>query len=106
MTTIIVPSVVYTKITAEAFWDRFKNAELVDLDIASQYRPLDSNALQKAAAKRRIYRIDVQEKGFTKLTSNKTTSFIADLVTDLLLTQPRADEILLTPIDASEAYAA
>jgi hypothetical protein len=93
-----------SRITAEAFWDRFKNTELVDLDIASQYRPLDTVPLQKDAARRRVFRIDVQEKGFTRLLSNKTVTFVTALETDNLIAAGRASEILNTPITFDEAY--
>jgi hypothetical protein len=94
---------VYKKIRTEAFWERFTNNELVDIDVAMQHNPADTNNAKKAAAKLRIFKADADASGYRKLDANKVTSFVQGLE-PALIAAGRAATILNTPITADEAY--
>lgn len=95
---------VKVKIRAEAFWERFTNAELVDYDVAMQHDPAATNNAKKDAAKLRIFKADTNQSGYRNLTKNKVTSFMAGLETSGILAAGRANEILTTPITDEEQY--
>jgi len=94
---------VYTKISTEAFWERFTNAELVDYNVAIQHDPAATNNAKKAAAKLRIFKADADASGYRKLSANKVSSFVTGLEGTVLVAG-RAAVILTTPITIDEAY--
>ena len=98
------PGVVYTKIRASALWARFTNAERIAYNVQMQHNPADTAANQNRSAKLRIFREDVGSDGFADLSSTTTQSkFNGLMVTESILTAPRATTILTTPITADEA---
>jgi hypothetical protein len=98
----------YNRITAEAFWERFSPAELVDYEIAMQHDPTATKPHQKDAAKLRLFQKDTNSTGFRKLLSNKVVNFVKSLEipqnTVTILAADRADIITGTKITDSEAY--
>ena len=100
--------VVYKRISAEAFWERFTNAELVDYEVAMQHDPATSNANKKDAAKMRIFREDTNQTGYRNLTKNKVSSFVTGLESPMngvtVLAAGRASVILTTVISEEEAF--
>lgn len=98
------PVVVYKKIRAEAFWERFTNGELVAYDVAMQHDPAANNSAKNAAAKLRIFQRDTDTSGYRKLTANKVVNAVNDLEAAGILASGRAAAILTTPITADEAY--
>ena len=94
----------YRLIRAEAFWERFTSAELVDYDVAMQHDPAASSAQKKDAAKLRIFREDTNQSGYRKLTANKVTNVVTGLETSGILVAGRATVILTTAITADEAF--
>lgn len=98
------PVIVYKKIRADAFWERFSNAELVAYDVAMQHDPAASNSAKNAAAKLRIFQRDTDTSGYRKLTANKVVNAVNDLEAAGILASGRAAAILTTPITADEAY--
>lgn len=91
------------KITAEAFWDRFTNAEMVSYDVAMQHDHAATNAAQRAAARLRIFQRDTDTAGFRRLSATKVRTFVTSLEGSVLAAG-RAAVILDTPITADEAY--
>lgn len=104
MATIDINALPPSRIATEAFWDRFKNTEHVDLNIAEQFRPADTVPLQKDAARRRIFAREINLRGYTRLNSNKTVVYVTSLETDGIIAAGRASEVLNTPITPEEAY--
>jgi hypothetical protein len=84
-------------ISTTAFWDRFTTNERADFLIASQIDLTAATAVRRAAAKRQLRRQDIDREGIVRLKSSKTQAFVNDMVTDGILTAPRADAILNTP---------
>lgn len=97
------PAVVYTRITTEAFWERFTNSEMVDLYVAAWQDAGMSNAQKKACAKIRIFMYDANASGYRKLSANKVVTFVTGLE-GTVLAVGRATVILNTPITEDEAY--
>lgn len=94
-----------TKMTSEAWWNRFTSAELVAFEVACQHNPADTLVNQQRAAKLRIYRRDIDHDGYFDVTAtkriNKTTGL---LVTEGILSAANAAAYLANPITADEAY--
>jgi len=98
----------YVRITTEAFWERFTNAELVDFEIAMQHDPAATKPHQKDAARLRIFQKNANATGFVKLKSNKVMNFIKSLEspqnTVTVLAAGRATIIIDEKITDGEAY--
>ena len=94
-------------ITTEAFWDRFTTAENVDFEVACQHNAAASAALQKDAAKLRIFRRTADVNGFVVLGKNKVQSFLTSLESAqngvTILAAGRAAAIFNAPITDDEA---
>lgn len=90
-------------IRAEALWDRFTNAQLVDIDVAMQHDPAGTNAAKKAAARLRIFKADTNAAGSINLKKARAKNWFDELVAQAVLTQPQADAIRTAPVDPSEA---
>jgi hypothetical protein len=97
------PAEVYVRITAEAFWERFTSAELVDFDVAMQHDSAATNQAKKDAAKLRIFKADTDASGFRNLTKTKVRNFVLGLPLSILAAG-RATIILDTPITEDEAF--
>lgn len=92
------------KIRADAFWDRFTQSELVAYEVACQHNPADTQANQNRSAKLRIFRREADNMGMVDLANAKVQSKMNGLmITESILTAPRATTILTTPITADEA---
>ena len=101
---ISIPQPATTKIRSDAFWDRFTAAELVAYEVACQHNPADTPTNQNRSAKLRIFRRDVDRFEAVDLSSAKVQNKMNGLmVTELILTAPRATQILTDPIQASES---
>ena len=100
---ISIPQPANTRITSEAFWDRFTNAELVAFEVACQDIPTDTAANRNRQAKLRIFRREVDKDGFFDFTNAKRTNKVSGLlVTEGILTADRATAILTDPIQPGE----
>jgi hypothetical protein len=98
----------FSRITAEAFWDRFTSAELVDYEVAAWGDPAATVAKQKDAAKLRIFRNTVNTNGFVILGKSKVQATLLSLESPqngtTVLAAGRAGEIYSAAITADEAY--
>jgi len=96
-------AIIYTRITTEAFWERFTAGEMADLYVAAWQDTAMTAAQKKACAKIRIFMDDANASGYRKLDANKVTSFVNGLEGTVLVAG-RAAVILNTPITVDEAY--
>jgi len=96
------PLVAPSRITTDAFWGRFTNAELVDYDVAMQHDPAATNAQQKAAARLRIFRREASDAGAVNLSKQRVVNFVQGLEGGVLQAG-RAATILGAPITDDEA---
>jgi len=97
------------KISAEAFWERFTNAEFVLLDVACQHEQGMTDQQKKDAAKNRIFRDDTNNSGYRNLGKSKVRNFVLGLESTTVLGSSvlaagRAAVILDTTITEEEAY--
>jgi hypothetical protein len=98
----------HQRISAEAFWDRFTNAEGVDYEVAAWGDPAATAAKQKDAAKLRIFRRTVTDNGFVVLGKAKVQSFLTSLESPMngvtILAAGRAAAIYSAAITDDEAF--
>jgi hypothetical protein len=99
---VVTPSHV---MKSSAFWERFTQAELVAYEVACQHNPADAAPNQSRSAKLRIFRRDVDaDKFFDVLQAKRANKVTGLLVTEAILTAPRATSILTDPLASDEVY--
>jgi hypothetical protein len=95
-------------ISVEAFWDRFTQAETVNYEVAKQHNAAATLALQKDAAKLRIFQDTSYALGYVRVGKNKVATFVNSLESSqngtVVLAAGRAATILNAPIADDEAY--
>lgn len=102
-----------TRIRASALWARFTAAERTAYDVAMQHNTvtvvagvvqLETAANQNRASRLRQFKEDVNGDGYADLAAAKVQNkFNGLIVTELILTAPRATQILTDPITVDEA---
>jgi len=96
-------------IKTEAFWERFTNAEMLDIEVGAFQNLSGTDPQKKAAAKVRVFRDDANSSGYRNLDKNKVRNFVTDLETTAgtsgnILAAGRAAVILDTPITDDERF--
>ena len=98
----------HNRISADAFWDRFTNAEVVDYEVAAWGDPAATSAKQKDAAKLRLFRSTAAFNGYVVLGKSKVQSFLTSLESPMngttILAAGRAAAIYSAPITDDEAF--
>lgn len=90
------------QITRRAFWGRFQAAELILIDLASQYNKNATPEEQQGAARIRVYFTLISDATYVDLDDPQLIAGLAQMVEVGLLTQARADAILNDPVLVEE----